>query len=77
MSMSKKDFIALANTLKAIEPINLKQKNARATNEHRQWLNTVTELASFCQAQNPRFMEDRWIGYILGQNGPNGEAVSK
>lgn len=71
MSMSKKDFIALADTIK----------------QHRQaFLNNVDEsitfgdqlvetLANFCASQNPRFNRDRWLGYIAGTNGPNGGKV--
>ena len=70
--MTKKHFIALADTLKALEPINLKQKDARASAEHRQWETTVQRLADFCAAQNDQFNRKRWLGYIAGSNGKNG-----
>ena len=70
--MTKKNFIALADTLKALEPINLKQKDARASAEHRQWETTVQRLADFCAEQNPQFNRERWLGYIAGSSGNNG-----
>ena len=72
--MTKKHFIALADTLKALEPINLKQKDVRASAEHRQWEATVQRLADFCAAQNDQFNRERWLGYIAGTNGKNGGA---
>ena len=35
----------------------------------------VSNLATFCQQQNPMFKRERWIGYIKGENGSNGGAV--
>lgn len=66
MSMSKKDFIALAETVKGFdrwadqfdyEPFSEEQINA---------------LANFCEGQNPNFKRDRWRDYIAGKCGPNG-----
>ena len=31
-------------------------------------------LTGYCHEQNPRFNRERWIGYIKGENGPNGGA---
>jgi hypothetical protein len=77
MAMSKKDFIALADVLKNLEPIKLDQKDARASSEHRQWEKTVEELAEFCREQNPRFLRDRWMSYIAGECGKNGGSIKK
>ena len=73
--MTKKHFIALAELLRKTEPINLKQKDSRATPEHRQWELMRDELADFCAEQNPHFMRDRWFRYINGECGKNGGAL--
>lgn len=78
MSMSKKDFIALAEVVQATEPLKLNQKDARASAAHRQWEEMRDHLANFCAASNPRFKRDRWLGYIAGTNGKNGgTAIAK
>ena len=69
MAMTKKDFIALADTLIAIRASYASHWNAnlfRACDEH------VVALADFCQSQNSAFKRDRWLGYIAGTNGKNG-----
>ena len=73
--MTKKHFIALGELVASLEPINLKQKDSRATPEHRQWESTRDALANFCAGQNPRFMRDRWLACIAGECGPNGGKV--
>jgi len=63
--MSKKDFIALANTIRENScgvPFNADQLDL---------------LADFCKGQNPRFNRERWLGYIHGECGPNGGEVKK
>ena len=63
MSMSKKDFIALADALRPVM--------ARAlAREH-----LLRALCGFMRAQNPRFMEARWMDYLYGKRGPNGGLV--
>ena len=61
MSMSKKDLIYLADCIKA-------------DREHFSDI-ALDVLIGFCKTTNPRFMEDRWLGYIRGENGPNGGKV--
>ncbi len=56
--MSKKQFIALAETI---------QKSRAAFSE-----NAINALAYFCEDQNPRFNRQRWLDYIEGKCGPNG-----
>ena len=56
--MSKKHFIALANTVKTMQ---LSQDQ-------------IAALANFCAAQNPNFNRQRWLDYIAGHCGPNGGA---
>lgn len=63
--MSKKDFIALADAIRATrddsDPAYLDQ-----------WNNDVKALANFCQSRNPNFKRQRWLDYIAGQCGKNG-----
>ena len=61
--MSKKHFIALAD--------HIKTSTAPFTTEH------LEVLAGFCKSQNGRFNRERWLGYIRGENGPNGGKVKK
>ena len=73
MSMSKKDFIALAD---AIKEHNRIQANSPETpvlfmTEH------LDTLADFCRGQNSGFMRGRWFGYIRGECGPGGGPVKK
>ena len=75
MSMSKQDFIALAD---AIREHNVLCKNTVFPNIvlpfNDSQLNT---LAKFCKGQNPAFKKDRWLGYINGENGSNGGKIPK
>ena len=64
MSMSKKDFIALADFLKA--------RTITPNNGGTFTLYQIEQLADFCQSQNSNFNRERWLGYIAGTNGPNG-----
>lgn len=65
MSMSKKDFIALAEMIQWCNGGNTPQFTQEA----------IDNLAQFCSTRNPRFNRDRWLGYIAGTNGPNGGRV--
>lgn len=74
MSMSKKDFIALADTLKKVRASygkNWDPNLFRACDDH------VNALADFCQSQNSAFMRGRWLAYIAGECGPSGGAHVK
>lgn len=87
--MSKKHFIALADVVKALEPPALPfedkpvdtwskeeyQDMQYALGADRLWGEMRDTLADFCQAQNPNFKRDRWIGYINGECGSNEGAV--
>jgi len=59
--MSKKDFIRLADYLRGIELSP----------------NALQAICDFCRESNPRFMQDRFIGYLQGNCGPNGGAIKK
>lgn len=57
MSMSKKDFIALADALRA----GLRGEKGIAE-----------AVADACEASNPLFKRDRWLSYLAGECGPDG-----
>ena len=61
--MTKKNFIALADTIKAQ---NSNPYDTPFT------LSQLGKLADFCAEQNPQFNRSRWLGYIAGTNGENG-----
>jgi len=65
MSMSKKDFIALADMIRA--------HNAELAGEPGAFSEVhLIALAEFCRDQNPAFNRQRWMDYINGVCGPNG-----
>jgi hypothetical protein len=66
MSMSKKDFIALADVVRKVNA----DDSATPFTEFQ-----IDELADFCQAENPNFNYSRWLGYIAGTNGPSGGKI--
>jgi hypothetical protein len=66
MSMSEKDFVALADEIKRGEASGIV-----FTEEH------LTILSDFCQGQNPAFMRGRWHSYIKGECGKNGGEIKK
>jgi hypothetical protein len=68
MAMSKKDFISLADRIRAFEQTG-------GFDSRKQAQRLIDMLADFCQSQNPRFMRERWLGYIDGENGKNGGQV--
>lgn len=68
--MTKKDFIALADVIIRSAPSD---RSACGTFSQ----SAITELADFCQAQNPLFNRERWLAYIAGQCGPSGGKVTK
>ena len=67
MTMTKKTFIALADSIR--------RANHRATLldiSKPYGTDAISDLADFCQSQNSNFNRERWLGYIAGTNGPNG-----
>jgi hypothetical protein len=64
MSLSKKDFIRLADKIRILTT----DKTLRPLDEG-SW---VGMLSAFCAEQNAHFKEDRWLSYIRGECGPNG-----
>lgn len=69
MSMSKKDFIALADAIKENNRFD-GPGTLRGMFSDEQ----LNVLADFCQSQNSNFKRDRWLSYIAGECGPNGGA---
>lgn len=63
--MSKKHFIALAQYIMDHQ----RYGKVKFTDDQ------LDSLANFCRNQNGNFKRDRWLGYIKGQNGPNGGKV--
>lgn len=74
MSMSKQDFIALADAIKVHNAI---KRDVWGKNAERMCFNVeqIEALADFCREQNPNFMRERWLDYIAGKCGKNGGAI--
>lgn len=65
--MTKKHFIALADTIK--------QHN---TGPYEQFTHgQILALAYFCQSQNPNFNRERWLDYIAGKCSKSGGKVKQ
>lgn len=73
MSMSKKDFVALADALRpflAMTPEHTKYTYLAA--EAKDGDAILDCLVRFCAQQNPRFNRERWLAYLRGECGTNG-----
>jgi hypothetical protein len=75
--MSKKDFIALADALRGMEPILPAGASEIGKARWEKWREMVDKLADFCQSQNSQFKRDRWLSYIAGECGPNGGKLAQ
>ena len=64
--MSKKDYIAIANKMQGTEPAQNERERRH------QWTDDLVALADLFQADNPRFLRQRWFDYVTGKCGPNG-----
>ena len=71
MTMTKKTFIALADSIREHNRI---KRNVFGANAERMCFNIeqVEALADFCQSQNSNFNRERWMDYVAGNCGPNG-----
>ena len=69
MSMSKKDFIALADTMRGTYRI---AKDGGTGAEKLLMGFIIGDLCQFMKSRNPAFKEDRWRAYLAGECGPNG-----
>lgn len=70
MSMTKKDFIALADAFRFASHQIDRTGLDRGAYEY-----TLSAVVRFCSATNPRFNEQRFRDYIAGRCGPNGGSV--
>ena len=64
MSMSKKDFIRLADYIKDVKGTDREFSTGQ-----------LLVLWNFCASVNPNFKGDRWTDYINGKCGKNGGAI--
>ena len=71
MSMSKQDFIALADTIRDHNA----DRHAGDVNSPPFSPGQIQALAHFCARQNQNFLGSRWLGYIAGTNGPSGKVL--
>ena len=69
--MSKKHFISLGNWIREHNKISVTPGTSR-TPFNMEHLETLSE---FMRESNPRFNKERWIGFVLGHNGPNGGVI--
>jgi hypothetical protein len=65
MSMSKKDFIALADALRTEKPGENWDPNKRV-----QWELDVKAVANVCARANPRFNRKRWLDCVESNPSP-------
>lgn len=72
--MTKKDFIALADAIRAHNKVCNDPNYGHSTPFDSTHLCT---LERFLRTRNPNFMPARWIGYIKGECGPNGGCLRK
>lgn len=71
--MTKKDFINLANAMRASKPesfseqgISLQAATLREA-RHNQWKGTLESIAVVLAESNPRFNRQRWLDYVNGE----------
>ena len=67
--MSKKDYIKIANAIKQAH-----EKTGKGESIPLQAI--LATLSQMFKNENPRFMESRFCGYVRGECGPCGGAVS-
>lgn len=72
MSMSKKDFIALADAIRGHNEV-LKRYGKGKFQPFT--MDQIETLAKFCGSQTSDFMRGRWLDYIAGKCGSNGGAI--
>ena len=68
--MTKKTFIALADTIIASGPADRSAQGAFSDS-------AIKLLADFCASQNPAFNRERWLAYVAGDCGPNGGTAKR
>jgi hypothetical protein len=68
MSMTKKDFVALADRIRK----HNNERHEGDTNSPPFNPSQINLLADFCQQQNPDFNKKRRLNYVADKCGPNG-----
>lgn len=75
MPMTKKDFIALADALRERYP-HVRDINSPEESDIRSGYDLAIEVIhDKLVSMFTRFNGERWVGYIRGENGPNGGRV--
>ena len=76
MSMSKKDFIALADALRPVleGPVMVHETGKPVKTIQGELVNA---LCAFMRGQNAQFKEGRWRAYLAGECGPSGGDLRK
>jgi len=77
LAMTKKHFIELADVIRKQKPIFVDGDSHKRGGEYlagrlEMWEWMRDRIADFCATQNSRFDRARWLGYVAGDNGPNG-----
>lgn len=72
MSMSKKDFIALAD---AVREVVTGPQAAEVYRVDIMQARVIDALCRFQRGQNSAFNESRWRSYLMGECGPSGGKV--
>jgi hypothetical protein len=74
--VTKKDYIAIAKDLISTKPQPLAFHPSKDyASALRQWELMRDVLCVTCEQSNSRFNRKRWLGFIAGDNGPNGGSV--
>ena len=75
MSMSKRDFVSLADAIRQ-DLCGFRMVYDENTPDV-SVAKVVDMLARFCKHQNYAFKEDRWRSYLAGECGPSGGAIKQ
>ena len=77
--MTKTDFSALADTLRATKPAAPERETGVRYDIQLakliQWEQDRDALADLCAKSNPAFRRGQWFDYIAGKCGPSGGAI--
>ncbi len=77
MSMSKKDFIEIADAIKEHNRLDRLQYGSADVDNDTFSDTQIQTLAAVFKRINPAFMVGRWFDYVAGECGPNGGEVKK
>lgn len=75
MGMSKQDFIALADTIKAFNADHIGRASYKDSPRFTD--DQIKTLADFCRQQGPNFNRERWMDYVTGTAGVSGGNLKK